>query len=485
MDGRGKLAEDSSATLHLGDLDLGIQVRQAAQLHLGNINGAFPGGATGILAGKCIGVGMRGVWTVEQSDAVVLYQDPDPVFMDYVEGVLGHRPRVFAPTTPHTDLSIPLSIVGSVLADHGLMRQLKRYIKTRRSGVVLKPFISHALVHELGSALGIPVQGLGPEAVRAGAVLRLNGKDTFKEACRNLEIPVLPGVVAVGKEQVLKAAQEQFDQTGSLMLRQSHGAGGLGNHKVDPGSVSNLRAHLEANLDFTGPWGTDHILVEPLLDVAASPGVLAKATRHGVEIISVADQVLDADASYIGGCFPSTLPANIVQKMIDHTLRYGEYVQQEMAADDDDEDREVTFNVDFVLLGDETLLACESNGRQTAQDPVNSLRAQLGVEENIGHWTNDALVLKHPGVTFADVLAVMDPDVLWCPRRRNGVVVTIPPVYAGKGSMGYVAFGDPGHKRRLQHYMDTMARNLTPTGRDSASKAKGWTSIPVSHHMSS
>ncbi|HLD20874.1 MAG TPA: hypothetical protein VJB64_02160, partial [Patescibacteria group bacterium] len=290
----------------------------------------------------------------------------------------------------------------------------------------------------------LPVRGFSEAAVQADAVARLNDKALFQHFCHKNGIPTPPSTHVTGWQNLIAEAERQFDERGSVMLRRARAAGGLGNCLVNQTTMreagtSTVREHLRLKLQPHEEWEHEVVLVEPELTIVSSPSVLARASGREIEIIGVIDQVLKG-TEYIGGNVPTLESKVDADQLINWTLLYGftHFIPQ---------GGQGWFDIDFGRLVNGSFVAFESNGRCTGNNHGLAVRRRLMHDRDprtVHTWSNDALKVA-PRTPFEDVLRGTS-DVLWSPKRGDGVVITIPPQ---GGSMGYIALAT-GYERKLE-----------------------------------
>jgi len=430
---------NANPMLFVGNYDEGIHVRT---LIPANIDGAFHGHTTGALARKCVEVAPRAMHMLGPDDAALLYTAPPETFVDYYEELYGYEPRVYYPEQPYTDLTQPLDLIQMALRDPELLERLAQ--DGRHFGWHLESFIGSPAVYELARRIGLPVRGFSEAAVQADAVARLNDKALFQHFCHKNGIPTPPSTHVTGWQNLIAEAERQFDERGSVMLRRARAAGGLGNCLVNQTTMreagtSTVREHLRLKLQPHEEWEHEVVLVEPELTIVSSPSVLARASGREIEIIGVIDQVLKG-TEYIGGNVPTLESKVDADQLINWTLLYGftHFIPQ---------GGQGWFDIDFGRLVNGSFVAFESNGRCTGNNHGLAVRRRLMHDRDprtVHTWSNDALKVA-PRTPFEDVLRGTS-DVLWSPKRGDGVVITIPPQ---GGSMGYIALAT-GYERKLE-----------------------------------
>ncbi|PJA46347.1 hypothetical protein CO174_00305 [Candidatus Uhrbacteria bacterium CG_4_9_14_3_um_filter_50_9] len=444
----------------VGNYDQGIHVNA---VQIANIDAAFQGHTTGDLARKCMEVAPRVVHMLDEHDAVLLYAPLPEAFASYCEDLYGYRPQVYHPGEPYRDFSEPLDLVERSLRDERLIAMLREDAK--RFNWRMEPFIGHPSVFELARKSGMSTGGFSEQAVLANKVAELNDKALFQHFCRSRGIPTPASVHVLGWENLMTETERQYQARGSVMLRRARAAGGLGNclvtdQEMDTVGASSVRQYLEIKLQPHEEWDHETVLVEPVLKILSSPTVLLRADHGRMRIVAVIDQVLKG-ASYIGGNFPTGESAEDARQLELWALEYGTQFVLEGG--------EGWFDIDFGRLEDGSFVAFESNGRCTGNNHGLAVRHRLFKERanQVHAWTNDALKVR-PGTPFEQVLNQVPKDVLWCPSREDGVIITIPPGGDDQQfSMGYVALANSTErKHELRDAMDRFAQQtyLTSLG---------------------
>lgn len=435
--------------LVLGNFDNGIQL--PSRLFVANIDGAFMGNVTGALALKCIEVSPRAVHLVDEGEAAVLYEALPPSYARYFEWLYGYSPRVLHPQMRYTDLSERLCLLEWILADQELTDQI------RALGLPLDPFIGHPLNFEIARRAGVEVLGLSEAAVLAGAVGNWNDKAMFQRLCHELDIPVVPSVHVTGWEELVAEASRQYEQDGAVMLRRSRAAGGLGNCEVNAEILSaagcaTVQAYLEQVLEPRLEWGREVVLVEPVLEIVASPTTLFHAVRgQPARLICVADQVVERKC-FLGSEYPSAAAEHLQRQMIAQGEAYAEEFVRAGG--------EGYFDIDWGITGEGALVAFESNTRYTGNNHCLAAMRRLGAEDAFG-WSNDGLPVS-ASTTFEAVDNFLHgADAHWNSARGDGVVITIPPAGVGaKKTLGCLALAQtPERRSQLRELIRRFAQS--------------------------
>lgn len=414
-----------------------------------NIDDAFVGRTTGLLALKCVEVATRAVHLIGPDEAAVLYEPIPEAYADYCRRLYGYAPRVLAPSRRYQDLDEPLSLLRWMLGDEPLLAEVARL--GAEKGLSLDPFIGDPLLFEVARRTGLPVAGIAERAVLDGAVGNLNDKALFQVICRELDIPVVSSTHVTGWEELVREAEEQFDRNGSVMLRRSRAAGGLGNCEVNPALLAHagcdsVRAYLEAKLAPREEWGNDPVLVEPVLDIVASPSTLYHVPPGGrAALVTIADQVVE-EKCFLGSEYPTCCTTELQDRMVELGARYAEaFIRMGGVG---------YFDIDWGVTASGELVAFESNARYTGNNHGVAAMERLGAVGAFA-WSNDALKV-HASTRFEQVEAALRVSGLgWNHARKEGVVATIPPAGVGeKMTMGCLAIA---HSRaRVAELRDAM-----------------------------
>jgi len=443
----------SAPCIFLGNFDQGIQL--SPRVFVPNIDDAFVGRTVGALALKCMEVAPRAVHLIGPDEAAVLYQPLPPSYAEYCERLYGYVPLVFSPRRQYENLEEPLSLLTWVLEDERLLAEIARFGSER--GLVLDPFIGNPLVFDLARRTGLPVSGISERDVLRGVVGDLNDKALFQVVCRELGIPVVPSVHVTGWDALVAEAESQFKRNDAVMLRRSRAAGGLGNCEVSSAIVraarcETVRAYLERALTPREEWSTETVLVEPVLNIVASPGALYHAAPDGrVAAVTIADQVIE-NMCFLGSEYPTACDSSLRRRMTELGMRYAEaFVAMGGVG---------YFNVDWGITDAGDLVAFESNARYTGC--IHGLEAmrRLGASDACA-WSNDALKV-HPSTRFEKVDAFLRRDGIgWNNDRKEGVVATIPPAGVGqKKTIGCIAIASTRARvAELRASMTAFARS--------------------------
>jgi hypothetical protein len=413
--------------LFLGNYDNGIVV--------GN-NYKPNGHITGALAQKCKDVSPRATHYLGPEDAAILYESLPADYIEYYRGLYGYEPRALAPFSELSDADQPLSLLKNILSDPTLIEKIGRL--GRQYGWRLAPFIHHELVFHLARRTGLPVADLEEETLARNRIADFNNKEWFRQTCQSLEIPTVPGSRCMrGTLQVLEQAELIYDSRhGSVILRHSMGAGGLGNILATPKIIAqsghaDLGSYLLSRMVPEDMWEQETVLVEPVLEVKDSPATLVRITPDGIRLVSHSRQIVK-DFSYVGSVAPSGLEAKILDNLLKLTRRYAEHLRCLGGYG--------YCGIDWGVLNNGSLMAFESNFRYGGMVHVVEIRKRLRPDLNgVITYSNDALKVSKR-LTLEDVLRPLRADKLdWNPHTGEGVVIAIPPK---NGSLGYVALAD-------------------------------------------
>lgn len=417
-----------------------------SRLFIGNFDEGIRGdgackGVSGPLARKCLAVSPRSAHCVTENGAALLYESSE-TFASYLEGLHGRRSRIIAPTgrmvrSPER----PLCLRDAVMCDKTLIARISEEGMER--GWALDPFVPSGWVYELSELTGLPVVGMSREAIARGIVAELNSKKRFREEAGKLGIPVPESLVVRGVDAAVKAAVEALTSRGSVMLRQSHGASGLG--KVGF-SIQEIRdaghepaAHVRKELEEGIGWTDDDILVEEHLDsghrrIATTATVLMLIVAGSPRLVAVAETRM-RDRSFVGGVMPADIPSVIRDLMVGQALRYA----REAAAYGLDEGY---LDMDFGLFEDGGVVAFESDCRHSGLEHLLAIRRRLCPDDagSVVVMSDDALKVSSKA-SLGKVLDLMNDrtdgrrPIGWDRKTGEGTIVSIPPA---DGMMGYV-----------------------------------------------
>lgn len=235
---------------------------------------------------------LRFLFCIRPGDAMVCQSEIPAGFLRYVRGVNDlPPPESWLLRTRKEDR--PYSVVGSVMADPGLLSKLKEM--GRSGGWRLEPFIESPTVGVLSRAAGIPMGGSRTSRILDGTILKLNDKGYFKSLARLLDIETTPGYLA-GDLESLRACIEQVSRENGdrIILRKARHAGGMGN-------LSGKREELLRRIP-TWYNGGD-VLVERWLDLEQTAGSLVVIGEDASRFAGV-DIQLFAHGHWSGFAFP-------------------------------------------------------------------------------------------------------------------------------------------------------------------------------------
>ncbi|MEU2957152.1 peptide ligase PGM1-related protein [Streptomyces xanthochromogenes] len=183
--------------------------------------------------------GWRHAWFADQGDILISPVSVDDDFLQYLGGVLGFEPATV------TVLSRERIITDDLLLCDELHADLLQLIGRDPLPWQLLPCFWTPGVAELASRLGIgPRDGLN-FAAQHGSDL-LNRKTHFRQLAAGAGIPLPEGSVVRTSKELADAVERHLPRTGTVIVKQDDGAGGLGNLTLTTGEAAPLPGSRES-----------------------------------------------------------------------------------------------------------------------------------------------------------------------------------------------------------------------------------------------
>ncbi|MFC8917844.1 peptide ligase PGM1-related protein [Streptomyces sp. NPDC057116] len=176
--------------------------------------------------------GWRHAWFAEHGDILISPVAVDDDFLRHVGDTLGFEPSTV------TVLSRDRIVTDELLLSDGLLKELQELTEGGSAWRLMPCFWTRG-VAELASRLGIePHGGLG-FAMQHGSDL-LNRKSHFRQFAAGAGVPLPDGSVARTPPELARAIERHLPRTGTVIVKQDDGAGGLGNLTLTRGEVTPL-----------------------------------------------------------------------------------------------------------------------------------------------------------------------------------------------------------------------------------------------------
>lgn len=373
--------------------------------------------------GKCAFLGPRCLWLAQKGDRVLLYEEPSPGYLMYVERVLGFKVPVYAPEKINGDGKL----IASLLEDRTLLREL-RALPVR---LKLDPLIQCIDSLELGDHLDMQHwYSTDDVLIRTKVVDDLNDKMEFHRACRGLKIPVNRSIHCRSFEEIISALTLNFNAgEQSVIVKATRSAGGIRNVTITHDEFVGKEASWTASTPISS-WGQE-VLVEPVLSAREHFSILGSISRDGHVTIenSALRHVVDFESQ--GATVPITqVPRDVfmlarkqVQLFATRFLMARGY--------------QGPFDVDISYdekRGGATLCFWETNARHFATE----VQIQIGKHLGLPVTRSNEVVMVPDGISLQEV-CVMAKDVEKT-KRKLRVIITLPPRKGAK-SIGICVCG--------------------------------------------
>jgi len=204
----------------------------------------------------------RALPIASREDIVVLAQSPNQEYLEWLNA-LGLGPQT---VVSYNYDQAELSLSELIIKDPAPVLEA---IEASGRRPILVPFFSGKLEEQAAKTLGADLFGSKEEIT-----LRFFNKENFKKECAALHIPLIEGVSQQVKEEPqmggLSASNlelvvsELLDKYKSVIVRGTEGSAGSSLYTIE-------REQLKATVNKIVEQGEDRVLVEPFLDVIASP----------------------------------------------------------------------------------------------------------------------------------------------------------------------------------------------------------------------
>ncbi|MGW4890097.1 preATP grasp domain-containing protein [Streptomyces murinus] len=181
--------------------------------------------------------GWRHAWFAEQGDILISPVAVDGDFLRYLGETMGFDPGTV------TVLSREQLVTDEFLLSEGFLKELNELTEGGAAWRLMPCFWTQG-VAELASCLGIESQaGLGFAGQR-GADL-LNRKTHFRQLAAGAGLPLPEGSVVRTPRELAQAIERHLPCTGTVIVKQDDGAGGLGNLTLTRGEAKPLPGSRE------------------------------------------------------------------------------------------------------------------------------------------------------------------------------------------------------------------------------------------------
>ncbi|AKN70378.1 hypothetical protein QR97_11505 [Streptomyces sp. PBH53] len=372
--------------------------------------------------------GWRHAWFAERGDIIVSPVAVDAEFLRYLGGTMGFDPGTVTVLSRERLVTDELLLSEDLLADLGALTG-------GSPGWRLMPCFWTQGVAELAARLGIePQAGLGFAAQR-GADL-LNRKTHFRQLAAGAGLPLPEGSVARTPRELAQAIERHLPRTGTVIVKQDDGAGGLGNLTLTrgeptplPGSRETLKAGEDLAAQADEVWAA---LADELSHGLVVESYHASAYQFYLEYVIGDDGVprfLDSgeirlrpdsdpestELVWVGLDLPAALPPALTAEAMHQSLRLAELTARIGYRGH--------LNIDAIATASGDLVFNEINARWGG-----GLVAHDICERLIGRGYADhhavATLRDVPPAPLDDVLRVLDEEQLRFSRdTREGVLV--------------------------------------------------------------
>lgn len=181
--------------------------------------------------------GWRHAWFAERGDILVSPVAVDEDFLRYLGETMGFDPGTV------TVLSREQLVTDEFLLSEDFLEELSGLTNGGPSWRLMPCFWTQG-VAELASHLGIESQaGLGFAGQRGSDLL--NRKTHFRQLAAGVGLPLPEGSVARTPRELAQAIERHLPRTGTVIVKQDDGAGGLGNLTLTRGATTPLPGSRE------------------------------------------------------------------------------------------------------------------------------------------------------------------------------------------------------------------------------------------------
>jgi len=204
----------------------------------------------------------RALPIASRQDIVVLAQKPNQEYLEWLRS-LGLGPEVVV-SYDYTDAKLSLSEL--IIRDP---KPVLDAIKATGRDPILVPFFSGKLEEKAAEILGARLF-----ASKEEITMRFFNKENFKKECASLHIPLIEGVSQQLRDDSQKGSlsasnlemvvSELLDKYTSVIVRGTEGSAGSSLYTIE-------RERLKATIGEIIEQGEERVLIEPFLDVIASP----------------------------------------------------------------------------------------------------------------------------------------------------------------------------------------------------------------------
>lgn len=263
---------------------------------------------------KCLKLQARSLFLMKPGDAIVVSQPISAAFLEYFVERMGFCPIVY---WVKRSVFERLDMLQDILNDDGLITELQRHSSSVGGGAYLTPLMQHELVYEISKETGLPVLGTSLEDIENGVVRDGNDKAFFDRYCTQNGLKTPTTHVCRTIADIQDAGTQVFASGGQLSLRNTKGAGGLGNVVIEDDS------HL---------LGLVRQLIATEISMLAGPCI--PDLIHGAITIDVTDDDVSFVAAFyrrvtdehesVGGRLPYAQDLSEIADEIAAALRYAE-----------------------------------------------------------------------------------------------------------------------------------------------------------------
>ncbi len=315
-------------------------------------------------------------------------------------------------------------LVKLILRDDKTMAFLKTL--SARENYRIEPFIETPFTVELSEKVEIPLKRTAAGHILKGAIAKLNDKVFFKKTAVRLDIPVVPGFVASGREEMFELAEKAARECGGrLMLKNPYHAGGLGNYSGEyPALMKNLPP-------FFDDGEIIEVIIERFLDFEAILGSLVKITDSGCEFFGV-DEQMSAGGRWCGFRYPCSLERGVVEDVERMSMKFAAEAYKMGARGELNIDWGLTAPRPKAAGGGEKnecgrLYALESNFRHNGFGIIlNYAVRYFGTRDKCIIYNENVPVSRSNG-SLERVLERLKPVLIDRPGLGEGVILISPP----------------------------------------------------------
>jgi biotin carboxylase len=371
----------------------------------------------------------RLAWFAEDGDVLVLPEEPEEFFLDYICGLTGVRRSTLRVVVPPPGQSSRGMLTADRLADPAFLAELGAVTAGRRIESVF-PLWPAVAVASLSRALGLENVTPGFGFLAQGGGRLINSKPVFRAIAGGIGAPVPPGSVFTNADEAEDAIAEVLELGHPVILKQEFLSGGRGNEILS--TVAGVRPYGARQVSLvTGREDVRSYLAENwarLTTGGRSPLVAERYYRDSPAIF--AEFLFTGDGIELTG----------IGEMLPSSFAVGEIIPVPWLKPDTSRDlveisRQICepvyamgyrgyFSVDAIVTPDEELLFTEFNGRVTGSTHVYGAVGQRVVGKD---YADDRILLERSGWSVpsfqAAAAALSAAGFGYDPARRTGVVL--------------------------------------------------------------